>query len=81
MSAPDLIPVFLSIVVRISFCRVKVEGCEIDHATLSDAKFKNAWIYTTTPLYTFMALCLIKGRDGCILTLISTLPSICLQSE
>jgi hypothetical protein len=33
---------------------------EADHSPSSSAEFMNAWSYTTTHLYTFMARCLIK---------------------
>jgi hypothetical protein len=33
---------------------------EADHSSQSSAEIKNAWSYTSTPLYVFMILCLIK---------------------
>jgi len=40
---------------------VKWPGCEADHSPLPSAKVKNAWSYTSTPLYVFIAWCLVKG--------------------
>jgi hypothetical protein len=34
---------------------VKQPGREADHSPPSSAEVKNTWIYTTTPLYVFMA--------------------------
>jgi hypothetical protein len=36
---------------------------EADHSPPSSAKVKNAWSYTSTPEYVFMAWCLVKHRD------------------
>jgi len=32
--------------------------------SVSSAEVKNAWSYTCTPLYVFMAWCLVKHRDN-----------------
>jgi hypothetical protein len=37
-------------------------GHEADHSPPSSAQVKNAWSYTSTPQYIFMAWCLIKHR-------------------
>jgi hypothetical protein len=42
---------------------VEQPECEADHSTLSSAKVKNTWIYTSTP-YDFTAWCLFKHRDN-----------------
>jgi hypothetical protein len=42
---------------------VKRPGREADHSPPSSAKVKNAWSYTSTPQYAFMAWCLVKHRD------------------
>jgi hypothetical protein len=34
---------------------LKRPGCEADHSPLASAEVKQMWIYTSTPLYTFMA--------------------------
>jgi hypothetical protein len=34
---------------------VKRQGCEADHSSTTIAEAKKTWIYTSTPLYTFMA--------------------------
>jgi hypothetical protein len=34
---------------------VKHLGCEADHSPPTSAEVKNTWIYTSTPLYVFMA--------------------------
>jgi hypothetical protein len=46
---------------------VKRPGCEADHSPPSSAELKNAWSYTSTPQYTFMAWCLVKKGTGTIL--------------
>jgi hypothetical protein len=38
--------------------RLKRLGCEVDHSPPS-----SSWIFTSIPLYIFMAWCLIKYRD------------------
>jgi len=40
--------------------RLKLEG---GHLSLHIAEFKNAWCYTSTPPYAFMARYLVKNRD------------------
>jgi len=41
---------------------VKQPGRESDRSSLSSAEVKNAWSYTSTPLYVFKAWCLVKHR-------------------
>jgi hypothetical protein len=36
--------------------------CEANHSPSSSAEVKNAWSYTATPQYVFMAWCLVKRR-------------------
>jgi hypothetical protein len=43
---------------------VKRPGREADHSLPSSAEVKNAWSYTSTPPYVFMAWCLVKHRDN-----------------
>jgi hypothetical protein len=40
--------------------RVKRPGRESDHSPPSSAEVMNTWIYTSSPSYAFMALCLIS---------------------
>jgi hypothetical protein len=47
---------------------VKRPGREADHSLPSSAEVRNAWSYTYTPQYAFMALCLVKHRDNCTFT-------------
>jgi hypothetical protein len=42
---------------------VQRPGREADHSPPSNAEVKNAWSYTSTPQYVFMAWCLAKHRD------------------
>jgi hypothetical protein len=35
---------------------VKLPGCEADHSPPSSSHVKNEWSYTSTPLYSFMAI-------------------------
>jgi hypothetical protein len=35
-------------------------GREVDHSPPTSAEVKKMWIYTSTPLYAFMAWCLIS---------------------
>jgi hypothetical protein len=44
--------------------RVKLPGREAGHSPPSSAEVKNAWSYTSTPQYVFMAWCLVKHRDN-----------------
>jgi hypothetical protein len=37
---------------------------EPDHSPPTSAEVKNAWSYTATPPYVFMALCLVKYKDN-----------------
>jgi hypothetical protein len=43
---------------------VKRPGREIDHLPPSNDEVKNAWIYTSTPQYAFMAWCWVKHSDN-----------------
>jgi hypothetical protein len=43
---------------------VKRPGREADHSLPSSADVKNAWSYTSTPQYVFMAWCSVKHRDN-----------------
>jgi hypothetical protein len=43
---------------------VKWPGREADYSPPSSAEVKNAWSYTSTPQYVFMAWCLVKHRDN-----------------
>jgi hypothetical protein len=43
---------------------VKRPRREADHSSPSSAEVKNAWSYTFTPHYVFMAWCLVKHRDN-----------------
>jgi hypothetical protein len=47
----------------LSLC-VKRPGRETDHSPPSSAEVKNAWSYTSTPQYVFMAWCLVKHRNN-----------------
>jgi hypothetical protein len=52
---------------------VKRPGREVDHSAPSGAEVKNAWSYTSTPQYVFMAGCLVKHRNNFIFYLTFTL--------
>jgi hypothetical protein len=43
---------------------VKRTGREADHSPPSSAEVNNAWRYTFTPQYVFIAWCLVKHRDN-----------------
>jgi hypothetical protein len=43
---------------------VKRLGREADHSPPTSAEVKNAWSYTSTPQYVFMAWYLVKHRDS-----------------
>jgi hypothetical protein len=43
---------------------VKRKWREANHSLPSSAEVKNAWSYTSTPQYVFMAWCLVKHRDN-----------------
>jgi hypothetical protein len=43
---------------------VKRPERKADHSPPSSAEVKNAWSYTSTPQYVFMAWCLVKQRDN-----------------
>jgi hypothetical protein len=54
---------------RGSFPGGKAAGCEGDHSPPSSAEVKNAWSYTSTSPYVFIAWCLVKHRDFTFLPL------------
>jgi hypothetical protein len=47
---------------RGSFPWLKRPGREADHSPPSSAEVKNAWSYTSTPHYAFIAWCLVKTQ-------------------
>jgi hypothetical protein len=51
---------------------VKRQWPEIDHSLPSSAEVKNAWSYTSTPQYVFMAWCLLKHRNDFKLLVLHT---------
>jgi hypothetical protein len=55
---------------------VKCLGYEADHSPPPSAEIKNAWHYTSTPQYIFMAWCLVKHRDNFYLYLFYILPKL-----
>jgi len=52
-----------------SFPGIMWPGREADHFRPSNAEVKNAWSYTFTPPYLFMAWCLVKYRGNFTLPL------------
>jgi hypothetical protein len=54
-----------------SFLRVKRPGREADYSPPTSAEVKNAWSYTSTPQYVFMAWCLVKHRDNFTFTYVT----------
>lgn len=52
---------------RMSLHEVKQTGHEADHLLTSSAKVNCAWSYIPTPLYVFMAWCLIEGQLYCFI--------------
>jgi hypothetical protein len=48
---------------------VKRPGREADNSPPSSVEVKNAWSYTSTPQYVFMAWCSVKPRDNFTFTL------------
>jgi hypothetical protein len=50
-----------------SFPGVMRLGREADHSPFTDVE--NAWSYTSTPQYVFMAWCLVKHKDNFTFTL------------
>jgi hypothetical protein len=50
---------------------------EADHSPPSSAEFKNAWSYTSTHLYVFMAWYLVTVGDNFTVTFISLMLSTC----
>jgi hypothetical protein len=46
-----------------------MSGSEADYSPPSSAEVKNAWSYTFTPQYVFMAWCLVKHKDNFTLLL------------
>jgi hypothetical protein len=61
---------------RGSFPGVQRPGREADHSPPSSAEVKNAWSYTSTLQYAFMAWCLVKHRDNFSFTFTFTLYGI-----
>jgi hypothetical protein len=55
-------PASYPMVTRGSFPGVKRPGREADHSPPSSAEVKNAWSYTSTPQFVFIAWCLVKHR-------------------
>jgi hypothetical protein len=55
---------------------VKRLGREADHSPPSNAEVNNAWSYTSTPQYAFMAWCLFKTRKTLPLPLPLPYPTI-----
>jgi hypothetical protein len=43
---------------------LKRPGRETDHSAPSSTEVKNAWSYTSTPQYVFLAWCSVKRRDN-----------------
>jgi hypothetical protein len=62
-------PVFCPLGTRASFPGERRLGREADHSPPSRAEVKNAWCYTSTPQYIFMAWCLVKHRNNFTFTL------------
>jgi len=56
---------------------VKRPRCEADHSPPSSVEVKNAWSYTLTPIYAFMAWCIVKHRNNFTFTL--RFPIYCLK--
>jgi hypothetical protein len=50
---------------------VKRSGSEADHSPPSSIEPKYVWSYTSTPIYVFIAWCLVKHRDKFTFTFIS----------
>jgi hypothetical protein len=48
---------------RGSISGVKAAGREYDHSPPFNAKAKNAWSYTSTAQYAFMAWCSVKAQE------------------
>jgi hypothetical protein len=55
-------PAFYPMGTRGSFPGGKRPWREADYSPPSSAEVKNAWSYTSTPQYVFMAWCLVKHR-------------------
>jgi hypothetical protein len=55
---------FNEALILIKFLLHKMSGREAHHSPQSSAEVKNAWSYTSTPQYVFMACCLVKPRDN-----------------
>jgi hypothetical protein len=55
---------------------VKRKEREVDHSPLYSAEVKNAWSYTLTPQYAFMALCSVKITGKILLIIIVTVTVI-----
>jgi hypothetical protein len=63
------------------YLRVKRPGSEADNSPPSSAKVKNAWSYTSTPQYVFMAWCLVKAQGQLYVPFTSTSPKWCLPFD
>jgi hypothetical protein len=63
---PDRIwgPHSLLMVTGGSFQGIKRQGSEADHSPPASAEVKEMWIYTSTPPYSFMSLCLVRHKDN-----------------
>jgi len=62
--------------------RLKRPGREADHLPPYSVEVKNAWSYTSTPPYIFMAWCLIKHRTHLHGMVLSQAPEqLCLTSR
>jgi hypothetical protein len=59
---------------------VKRPGREADHSPPYSAEVKNAWNYTSTPQYAFMAWCLVKAQEQLYLYLTFLFHSVGLGS-
>jgi hypothetical protein len=68
-TCPSAHPASYPFSTRGSYPGGKEAGSESDHSTPPSAEDRNAWKYTSTPPYVFMAWCLIKHRDDCTFTL------------
>jgi hypothetical protein len=53
---------YISEVTSLEHSQVQIQRSKV--IRFSSAEVKNAWSYTTTPQYVFMACCLVKHRDN-----------------
>jgi hypothetical protein len=56
-------------------------GHEPEHSPPFSAEIKNAWSYTSTPQYVFMAWCLVKHRDNYYYLVLRSVYGICLNEQ